>query len=60
MAMLDAGAPATKADLEVLEANLRREVQARVTDLGTQLTNRMLTIAGLGVAAGAALIAAFR
>ena len=47
--------PATKSDLALLGAELRREMAEQTN----QLTNRMLTIAGLGLLAITLLLAAF-
>ncbi len=48
----DVDEPATKADLELLGAQLRLEIVDKIT-------NRMLTIGGLGLAAMTGLLALF-
>ena len=51
----DVDEAATKADLELLTAQIRLEI----AELGDKLTNRMLTIGGLGLAAMTGLLALF-
>lgn len=58
----DVEEPATRADVQLIKADiaiLGAELRAEMAALSNQLTNRMITIAGLGLAAITALLAAF-
>ena len=55
----DVDEPATKADLDLGLAELRGELRVEIVQLGDRLTARMLTIAGLGLAAITGLLALF-
>lgn len=49
----------TKADLDLALAELRGDLRVEMAQLGDKLTARMLTIAGLGLAAITGLLALF-
>ena len=58
----DVDEAATKADLDLVRADLdlfRAEIRLEIAELGDKMTNRMLTIGGLGLAAMTGLLALF-
>jgi hypothetical protein len=55
----DRDEPATKADLDVLRAEVVGQLRVEISQVGDRLTNRMLTIAGLGLGAMTGLFAIF-
>jgi hypothetical protein len=55
----DIDEPVTKADLDLGLAELRGDLRVEMAQLGDKLTARMLTIAGLGLAAITGLLALF-
>lgn len=62
----DVEEPATKADvglaraeIKAVEARLQADIERSAREVTTQLTNRMLTVAGLGLAAITGLLALF-
>ncbi len=48
-----------RAEIKAVEARLQADIERSAREVTTQLTNRMLTVAGLGLAAITGLLALF-